>query len=184
MRVISGQAGGLKLRAVEGMTTRPVLDSIKEAVFNIIASRVPGARVLDLFAGAGSFGIEALSRRADFAVFVDKDRKSIDVIRDNLTHTKLGEYAQVLHSSFAVAIDILEGKREYFDIIFIDPPFGKGLIPEAVVHISRSHILRDNGIIIARSEVHDDAPEVIGRFRCVDRRKYGRSVVSFFGVQS
>lgn len=160
MRVISGSARGHKLKAPEGLTTRPTTDRIKESLFNIIAADMYECRFLDLFSGSGAMGIEALSRGAKKAVFVDKDRKSVSVIRDNLKATKLEERAMVLNCDTALAIAKIGTLGEKFDIIFMDPPYNKGFIESTLTYIVKENILADDGYIIAEQSQGDEIPMI------------------------
>ena len=119
MRVISGKCRGVALKTPEGMTTRPTADRVKEALFSIIHFDLPGARVLDLFGGTGQLGIEALSREAKYAVFVDHQESACRLIRENLKRTKLSEQARVVRSDY---VSFLQNCTETFDIILLDPP--------------------------------------------------------------
>ncbi len=126
MRVIAGKCRSLPLRSVPGKTTRPTTDRIKETLFNILQTDIPGAVFLDLFAGSGAIGIEALSRGAAHAWFVENDRSAVRVIRDNLHFTKLEEDADVMQIDAVDAAAMLSGKT-VFDVVFMDPPYGQDL---------------------------------------------------------
>lgn len=125
MRVISGEARSMPLKAPKGMSTRPTQDRIKETLFNIIQNEVPGSVFLDLFSGSGQIGIEALSRGAEHAYFSDTDRDSLNVIKDNLAFTKLSDRATVFRGDAAVSLNSIHEK--HFDIIYMDPPYSSGL---------------------------------------------------------
>lgn len=127
MRVIAGAAKGHKLQTIEGLNTRPTTDRIKETLFNIIAFDLPESRFLDLFSGSGAIGIEALSRGADTAVFVEQAAECQKVITENLTHTKLMERARLIKSDVLTGLAQLSAEQETFDIIFMDPPYAAGL---------------------------------------------------------
>lgn len=153
MRVISGTARGKVLQAVPGLGTRPTTDRVKESVFNIIQTYVRGARVLDLFAGTGQMGIEALSRGAESADFVDKDRAAQQVIRKNLELARV-EDRGVVHG--CAAEGFLAGcPKKSVDIVFLDPPYGGKLLENALFAIQRFDILTTDGIIICESAVED-----------------------------
>ncbi len=155
MRVISGQARGLKLKAPEGMETRPTTDRIKESFFNIISPDLYDASFLDLFSGSGGIGIEALSRGASYAVFVDNSQKSIDVIKDNLIRSRLNDKAKVMKDNVLSAIAALGTEGKKFDIIFMDPPYGKGLTEAVLQAIVNACILCDGGYIVAEQSVDE-----------------------------
>lgn len=150
MRVIAGTARSMPLKTVKGMDVRPTTDRSKETLFNILQTRVPGSRFLDLYAGSGSIGIEALSRGADFACFVERDRRTCALIEENLVFTKLIDRAKILKSDVLSAISRLEG-QEPFDIIFMDPPFRHELEKEALTMLSRSRLLKEGGIIVVEA---------------------------------
>lgn len=162
MRVISGSARGRKLKAPEGLTTRPTTDRIKESLFNIIAADLYECRFLDLFSGSGSMGIEAISRGAKKAVFVDNNRNSVAVINENIKATRFEERAEVMNCDVSNAIARLGSLGEKFDIIFMDPPYNKGLVESALTYIVKENILADDGYIIAEQSQEDKIPEVQG----------------------
>ncbi len=147
MRVISGTAGGRKLRQPEGMAVRPTTDQVKEAIFNIIQFSVEGRRVLDLFAGTGQLGIEALSRGARGCTFVDKAAPSLKLVRDNLALTGFSDRAEVVNSD---SIAFLERCGKY-GIVLLDPPYETDLLEKALKAINQFDILEDDGIIICES---------------------------------
>ena len=145
MRVITGTARSTPLKAPKGMETRPTLDQVKEGLFSAIQFDVPGARALDLFAGSGQLGIEALSRGAARAVFVDCRRDALDVVRENLAKTRLETRAQVVRMDYMA---YLASCREQFDLIFLDPPYAEKSLETAIQRLSEIDILSDGGIII------------------------------------
>jgi 16S rRNA (guanine(966)-N(2))-methyltransferase RsmD len=153
MRVISGQARGLKLKAPEGLETRPTTDRIKESFFNIISQELYDADFLDLFSGSGSIGIEALSRGSASAVFVDAGNQSIEIIKDNLSRARLTDKAEVIKGNVLSVIDSLGAKGKQFDIIFMDPPYSMGLVEASLDAIRKANILKDNGFIVAEQSV-------------------------------
>lgn len=158
MRVISGSARGLKLKAPEGMNTRPTTDRIKESLFNIIASELYDISFLDLFSGSGGIGIEALSRGAESAVFVDSSRESIDIIKDNIKRAKFDERSTVLKSDALSALNQLGNKGSKFDIIFMDPPYSKGFVEPVLEAVVRYELLKAKGFIIVEQAI--DEPEI------------------------
>lgn len=158
MRVIAGTARHLTLQTPKGDKVRPTTDRIKETLFNMIQGRIADARFLDLFAGSGGIGIEALSRGAVFCAFSDRDQQALACIRANLTHTKLEERAQVLAGDYSRNLARLRG-GEAFDIIFMDPPYGSGLEAKALQSIAEYGLLHDDGIIIAETGTETDLTE-------------------------
>lgn len=155
MRVIAGSARSLKLVTPEGMDTRPTTDRIKETLFNMLQMSVPGCSFLDLFSGSGGIGIEALSRGAVKAVFVENDRNAILCIEDNLNHTKFTDVAKVLKQDAFVALQALEYK-EKFDIIFMDPPYDRELERRVLEYLTMSTILDEDTLIIFEAKLDTD----------------------------
>ncbi len=150
MRVIAGTAKGHKLQSPEGIEIRPTIDRIKETLFNIIAPDLDECKFLDLFSGTGAIGIEALSRGAKQAVFVDNSSKKI--IEYNLNHTKLNDKAQIYADDVFDIINKLGKQQEKFDIIFLDPPYKKNYADECLLSIKNKNILNDDGYIIVEHE--------------------------------
>ena len=152
MRVIAGKCRSMPLLAPPGKDTRPTTDRIKETLFNILMSEIPGCRFLDLFAGSGGIGIEALSRGAEYCCFVDSGRKAADVIRKNLAFTKLEQAADVLQMEALAAISLLEGKKP-FDVIFMDPPYDQGLETEVLKRLAGSSCVTEQTIVILETSL-------------------------------
>ena len=155
MRVIAGKARRLPLKTVKGMDTRPTTDRIKETLFNMIQNEVPGCRFLDLFAGSGGIGIEALSRGAVSAVFVESARKASGCIRDNLSFPKLEENAVLMTADVFAALIRLEG-QEPFDIIFMDPPYGMLLEKRVLEALKGSSLVDEDTLIIIEASLDTD----------------------------
>lgn len=155
MRVIAGKARSMPLRTVKGLDVRPTTDRTKETLFNIIQGYLPDGRFLDLYAGSGSIGIEALSRGARNVVFVEKARASQELIIENLEFTKLTEGAELIRGDVQSVLPRLEG-REPFDVIFMDPPFEHGLEKETLTILSGSHLLAEGGIIVVEARPGTD----------------------------
>lgn len=178
MRVIAGQARGCTLVAPEGLLTRPTADRIKESLFNIIQAELADISFLDLFAGSGAIGIEALSRGAGKAVFADNSLQSINAIDKNLQKTRLAERAVVLRMDSLQAIDCLSKKGEAFDIIYADPPYAKGFITKILNEIVSKELLRENGLIIVEQGSGEQLPEVAG-LEVYREKKYGATAMLF-----
>ncbi|MCI1959104.1 MAG: 16S rRNA (guanine(966)-N(2))-methyltransferase RsmD [Clostridia bacterium] len=162
MRVIAGSVRGHKLKAPEGRETRPTAERIKESLFNIIAPDLYDCCFLDLFSGSGSIGIEALSRGAKRAVFVDSSLQAAQIIEENIEHTKMEEKSRLLKIDVFKALDLLAENGELFDIIFIDPPYKSGLYKDVLQKIVLSGLLADNGYIISEHSSKDEIPSVNG----------------------
>ena len=183
MRVISGCARGHKLKSLEGTDTRPTLDRIKETLFNIIAPEITECNFLDLFSGSGAIGIEALSRGANTAVFVDSSYNCYEVIIENLEHTKLRDKAQVINQDIFDAIKELGNKNQKFDIIFIDPPYEGGYNQNVLEHIIKSNILNEDGLVIVERAAKYDPPQVDG-LKLIREKGFGKTTaISFFALE-
>lgn len=169
MRVISGTARGMRLSTLEGRDVRPTTDKVKESLFNIIQFDIEGRRVIDLFAGSGQLGIEALSRGAEHATFVDRSSKSLAVVKKNLEYTKLAPLAMVRGEE---AKTFLLRTRETYDLAFLDPPYGHKLIDDVLPELTQH--MTDHGIILCETSREERLPETVGDF-CVDRTyRYGK----------
>lgn len=162
MRVISGKSRGCKLKAPEGLSTRPTTDRIKESLFNILAPDIYDCRFLDIFSGSGAIAIEALSRGAKEAVLIDSSDKAMAVIRENLTHTKLSDNAETMKSDVFSALKTLSSNGRRFDIIFMDPPYAAGLYKKTLETIVQYNILADDGYIVAEQSSDDEAVDIEG----------------------
>ena len=177
MRVITGKARGVQLKTPDGMQTRPTADRVKEALFSIINFDIPGAEVLDLFGGTGQLGIEALSRGAKSAVFVDQSEQACRLIRENLKRTKLEQNAKVVRGDY---MDYLSRCRENYDIILLDPPYAEVFLENALKRITEIDILRSGGIIVAERPLEKELPfEFEGYARSKDY-KYGKILLTIY----
>lgn len=156
MRVIAGEARHLILKTLPGDETRPTTDKIKETLFNIINFDLPGSKFLDLYAGSGAIGIEAISRGADECVFVDNNPKASQIIQFNLEHTKLNDRGLVITSDAVSALRRMENSGKVFDIIFLDPPYDRGLEDQALGYLSKSSICSCNTDIIIELSIKSD----------------------------
>lgn len=180
MRVITGKARGINLKTPEGLQTRPTTDRVKEALFSAIQFDVPTAKVLDLFGGTGQLGIEALSRGAKRAVFVDESEKACKLIRENLKRTHLEQEGTVLRSDY---LAYLGRCTEKFDIILLDPPYAEVFLENALKCITEIDILETGGIIVAERPLGKELPwEFSGYVRSRDY-KYGRTLITIYRKQ-
>lgn len=155
MRVIAGKARRLNLKTLPGLDTRPTTDRIKETLFNILQPEIPDCRFLDLFSGSGAIGIEALSRGAAYAVFVEKNPRACTCIRDNLSFTKLADSGKLLNVDVLTALRMLE-KEPAFDCIFMDPPYNMGLERQVLEYLAGSSVADDNTLIIVEADLNTD----------------------------
>ena len=179
MRVISGLARGTKLKTIDEMTTRPTLDRVKESLFNILQNQIKNSVVLDLFAGSGALGIEALSRGAAKAYFCDTNRDAINVIKENLNKTRLTSKAEVLNVDYKKALNNI---NESFDLIFLDPPYKLDIAVDALKSIINNNLLKSEGIIVIETdEIDRDINELynLSEIDIIDKRKYGRANLIF-----
>ena len=160
MRVIAGEKRHLLLKTLNDLSIRPTTDKIKETLFNMIQFDIAGSNFLDLFAGTGAIGIEALSRGANFACFVDNSPASIKVINENLEHTKLIDRARVLRRDASSAIDELEREEKVYNIVFMDPPYDKKLYVPVFERLEESKIINNETTIILETNLKDDVSEL------------------------
>lgn len=180
LRVIGGTAKGIPLKYPDMKNTRPTQASIKESLFNIIMNYVPESKVLDLFAGSGSLGIEALSRGAESTIFVDQNSTCRDIIVENLEKTKLLNKAKVIKLDVFSAIRQLGKQGEKFDIIFLDPPYNMKFLVNTVQSIDEFDIISEEGIIACEHHKNEEAPETIGGLNKVRVKSYGEKIYSFY----
>lgn len=156
------------------------MDKVKGAIFNMIAPMIEDAVVLDLFAGSGSLGIEALSRGASRAVFVDKNRQSINIIKQNLEHTKLENKALTMQQEVDKIYSNLPKELTKFDIIFMDPPYNKNFVQKTLISLESNGILKESGLIIAEHAKEDLLPQKVGNLEKVREKQYGITSISFY----
>ncbi len=177
MRVITGKARGVVLKTPDGLATRPTSDRVKEALFSVINFDIPGKTVLDLFGGTGQLGIEALSRGADRAVFVDAGEPACKLIRENLKRTKLENQARVVRSDY---LTFLHNCKEKFGIIFLDPPYAEVFLENALNCITEIDILQSGGIIVAERPLEKELLlDFPGYSRSRDY-KYGKTLITLY----
>lgn len=175
MRVITGTARGRRLLTLEGEDVRPTTDRVKEAVFSIIQFETEGRSFLDLFAGSGQMAIEALSRGAEKAVMVDSAKKSVEVIRQNLRTTRLEPNAKVLQLDWQSFLSV---NSERFDIAFLDPPYGKGILQSALERLPEH--MKETGVIIAENPLNEEILSKYGDFLLDRQYRYGKIKISTY----
>lgn len=175
MRVITGTSRGRKLVTPPGDDVRPTTDSVKESVFSIIQFSVEGRTFLDAFAGSGQMGIEALSRGAVKAVFLDNGRQSLAAVRKNLEATGLSDKAAVVNTD---TVEYLKKTSQRFDIAFLDPPYKTGVLQKALEYIPT--VMNKGGIIICEHPIDEELPEDIGEYRLKKSYKYGKIKISVY----
>ena len=177
MRVITGKARGVVLKTPEGMQTRPTADRVKEAIFSIIQFDIPGTKVLDLFGGTGQLGIEALSRGASNAVFVDAADAACRLIRENLRRTKLEGQGSVVRADY---LQYLSCCKEKFDVILLDPPYAEVFLENALNRISEIDILQTNGIIVTERPLEKSLECELPGFQRSKDYKYGKTLITIY----
>jgi 16S rRNA (guanine966-N2)-methyltransferase len=178
VRVIAGQYRGTRLHSPPGFDIRPTADRLRETIFNIIGVGIFGKRILDLFAGTGAMGIEALSRGATHAVFVDHNPRALELIRKNIAKVKAGEQTTIISWDIARDLQCLR-HQEAFDLVFIDPPYRQGLIQNTLVHL-RSAKIGFRSIVIEH-DAKESIDNLPAGFILDDQRCYGKTLVSFLG---
>ena len=183
MRIIGGSSGGRKLLTPRNREIRPTSDRVKEALFNILISRFgnfSGLRVLDIFAGTGNLGIEALSRGASEAVFIDEGREAAALVVKNLELCGLTDRARVVQKQALAALKGLAGSGSTFDLFFLDPPYRQGLSGEVLEFLGGSTLLNPGSVVVAETDAREELDQRFSRLRASDRRIYGDTAITFF----
>ena len=177
MRVITGKARGVQLKTPEGLQTRPTTDRVKEALFSIIQFDVPGTRVLDLFGGTGQLGIEAISRGAKSAVFVDAGEKACALIKENLRRCRMEGEGRVVRSDY---LEFLSRCREKFDLVFLDPPYAEVFLENSLKKLGEIAILESGAIIVAERPADKELSVEIHGFTRSKDYKYGKTLLTLY----
>ena len=177
MRVITGKARGVVLNTPDGALTRPTSDRVKEALFSIIQFELPGASVLDLFGGTGQLGIEAISRGAKNAVFVDAREDACRLIKENLRRARFEKEGRVIRSDY---LDYLKRSREKFNIILLDPPYAEEFLENSLKMITEIDILESGGIIVAERPMGKELPWDFTGFTRSRDYKYGKTLLTLY----
>jgi 16S rRNA (guanine(966)-N(2))-methyltransferase RsmD len=183
LRVISGSARGRKLHTPKNLRVRPTSDRVKEALFNILAvqvERFDQCRVLDIFAGTGNLGIEAMSRGAASAIFIDNHRESAALTTRNLQLTGFDKAGKVVQKDVFAALQALSRENVPFQLIFIDPPYERGLAADTLERLAHSSLLDARSIVVAEYSAHEQVPTQFGPLRQFDTRCYGDTVLSLY----
>jgi len=179
LKVISGELKGKKLFSAKGLKIRPTSGRLRESIFNILSNKVVDSVVLDLFAGTGAMGIEALSRGASYATFIDNDKEAVSTISKNIKACGLTE--RIAIARFDISKKIIEYTHTLHavSLVFMDPPYNKDLITPALINLSKSRILENNASIVIEHDLRETLPENISVYKITDQRKYGKTFVSF-----
>jgi 16S rRNA (guanine966-N2)-methyltransferase len=179
LRVIGGTLKGRKLATMRGKTVRPTANRLREAIFNILADRVEKAVVLDLFAGTGALGIEALSRGAQSAVFVDNSKSAIAILKKNIRYCAIHENATLIKWDVLKNLKFIKSFDPAFDLVFLDPPYNKDCLKPVLNNIYRNAILAKGACLVIEHSDTEPVPMEIPVFNITDERSYGRTLVSF-----
>lgn len=180
MRIIAGKAKGQKLISPKTMETRPTLDRVKEAMFSIIQGYIPNAEVVDVFAGTGSLGLEAASRGAKEVYLIDKSPVTYPLLKENVKKLKFQDFAHTLNMDSYEALRLLAKKGKVFDLIFIDPPYCKEMIPEAIKIIEENNMMDKEGIIVTKIDSIEEIYEGYKDIKLIRSKKYGNTTVCFY----
>ncbi|QTA90687.1 16S rRNA (guanine(966)-N(2))-methyltransferase RsmD [Desulfonema magnum] len=180
MRIISGELKGRKLHSVRGMAIRPTADRVRESLFNILSSHVREAVVLDLFAGTGAFGIEALSRGAAFAVFIDKHKSALSTVARNIRSCGLENRTKTIKWDIQKNLNCIKlTSFSAFNLVFMDPPYNRNLIKPSLCNLRASGSLEKGAIVAVEHSLSEAIPENYTEYVIADQRKYGKTLVSF-----
>ena len=177
IKIIAGKNRGNILKTKDGITTRPTLNRIRENIFNIIRDKVPGAKVLDVFAGSGAIGIESLSRGALEATFIELDKEAYRILKENILKTDNISSAKIFNGDYR---NFLKRCKENYDIIYIDPPYHLNAYNEVLELIGSNALLNDNGIIILEAKKDTLLPEETKDFKCYRDVIYGNTIIKFY----
>lgn len=180
MRVISGSRKGLPLKAVPGMNTRPTTDKVKESIFNMIGPYFDGGIAVDLFAGSGNLGIESLSRGIDKCIFIEKDPKAIQTIKDNLTKCRLEDSGEIFKADATRAVKAIEKRELKIDLLFVDPPYDKLVFYDLVQSLVEKGCMSKTAIIVCEHEKNVALEKSYGDFELVKKEIYGGTVISIY----
>ena len=183
LRIISGRLKGRKLRSVRGTISRPTADRIREAIFNILAFQIQGSTVLDLFAGTGAFGIEALSRGAESVVFVDVDTDSISVLQENIKSLSHESLTKIFRWDLTRNLNCLGPLRSVFNLIFLDPPYNKNIIEPTLLNLHSSQSMENGARIVVEHSYLEPVLKSQLPFKISDQRRYGKTLVSFLNYK-
>jgi 16S rRNA (guanine(966)-N(2))-methyltransferase RsmD len=180
LRIITGKAKGRRLLSIPGLNTRPTSDKIKESIFNILPSDFNGKEVLDLFAGTGNLGIETLSQGAKRAVFIESNHRALSVLEKNIRNCGFIDRSQIIGNTVAKGIRVLENRGDRFDLVFLDPPYGKNILRDTLARVSKAGILNDNALVVVEHSSSETVADNIENLALNDQRRYGKTLVSFF----
>ena len=179
IRIIGGELRGRKLVAVSGRQTRPTADRVRESIFNILGDSVLNALVLDLFAGTGAMGIEALSRGAASVLFADNDKRALTALEKNVKACSLESRAKIIKWNILKNLHIASSFQHTFNLVFIDPPYNKNLIQPTLLNLNKSQCIENGACVAIEHSPQEPIPAKDERFKISDQRRYGKTLVSF-----
>ena len=179
LRIIAGELKGRKLVTVPGIKTRPTADRVRESIFNILDFRVRGASVLDLFAGTGAMGIEALSRGAAAVVFADDNPAALGALKKNIKNCSLENRTRTIQWNILQNLNILRAHQPAFNLAFLDPPYNKNMVQPALSNLGLSRCLTNGALVVIEHSTLEPVPENSPGFKISDQRRYGKTLVSF-----
>lgn len=180
MRIIAGQNKGKKLTTLPGNQTRPTSDRVREALFNILRARVANARILDLFAGSGALGLEALSRGARQVTFIDSSPDALEILRQNVNACRRNTQIEIRQWDIEHNLSCLKPREGNYDLVFMDPPYGRQLIQPALAHLHASHALQKDAWVVAEHDRHESLVLERTPFGLTDQRRYGKTHISIW----
>ncbi|MCK5767716.1 MAG: 16S rRNA (guanine(966)-N(2))-methyltransferase RsmD [Candidatus Atribacteria bacterium] len=180
MKIVAGKNKGNKLKYLKDISVRPTSHKVREALFDVIMPYIDGAVLLDLFAGVGAIGIEALSRGAKRVIFIDNNMKCVKIIKKNLEITRNSQFGLVFKKEYLAGLKLLKKKKYLFDYIFMDPPYNKGLVNVALFEISKLSILKKDGIMIVQHHKEESIDSNLDKIKLVKQKKYSESLLSFY----
>ncbi|MBY0755535.1 16S rRNA (guanine(966)-N(2))-methyltransferase RsmD [Clostridium sardiniense] len=183
MRIIAGKARGRKILSPATYETRPTLDRVKEAMFSMIQGYIPEAIVVDVFAGTGSLGLEAASRGAKECYLFDKSEVTFPLLKENVENLKFTDFCHPLKIDAYAGLKMLAKKGKRFDLVFIDPPYCKEMIPEAIKTIKENDMLNEDGIIVTKIDSIEERYEGYEDIKLTRSKKYGNTTVCFYKIQ-
>lgn len=179
LRIIGGNLKRKKLFTPKGMVTRPTSDRVKEALFNILGPHITNASVLDLFAGSGALGLEALSRGAKEALFIDNDHAALTIIDRNIASCRLNTNAVSMRCNILQDLRCIQTAGRHFNLVFMDPPYARDMIVKTLHKLDTIDILKKNAMIVIEHSSGESVPKALARFSLIDQRKYGKTMLSF-----
>ncbi|MEA1940475.1 MAG: 16S rRNA (guanine(966)-N(2))-methyltransferase RsmD [Candidatus Caldatribacteriota bacterium] len=180
MKIVAGKNKGNKLKPLKSISIRPTSQKVREALFDIIMPGIGETIFLDIFAGTGAVGIEALSRGAKKVVFVEKELKCVKIIIENLKKTKNYQFSLILNKRCLTGLRLLSRKKYLFDYIFLDPPYNKGMVNSTITEISELRILKEDGIIIIQHHKKEIVKNNYNGLKMFRQKKYSESMLSFY----